>query len=265
VDRRRFLVVLAAGLAAAAAGRGTDGPIPHPSAAPVPPRPAQVTPEPAAAVADGLPVPRPAPTGVVTALPGDGRLLALTIDDGTDTDVVAAFARLATDTGIRLTFFPNGRYASWADNARVLRPLVDSGQVALGNHTWSHPDLTALSDAEVASEIGRNQAFLRDVFGVEHTPFLRPPFGVHNARTDRIAAELGHPTIAMWNGTLEDARPIDAHDLVQAAKRWFRLQTIVVGHANQPTVTAVFDELLAILEQRRLTTVTLADVWSPAV
>ena len=262
MDRRHFLVALAAGLAAAAAGRGADGPR-TPVATPSPPPPVEVTAEPAAAVADGLPRPLPAPTGVVSGLPGDWRLLALTIDDGTSSETVAAFARLATDTGIRLTFFPNGRYASWTDNARALRPLVDSGQVALGNHTWSHPDLTTLSDAGVASEIERNRTFLRDVFGVEHTPFLRPPYGLHDARTDRIAADLGHPTIALWNGDLGDGRLIDAHGLLLAAKKWFRLQTIVVGHANHTTVTRVFDELLAILEQRRLTTVTLADVWSP--
>jgi peptidoglycan/xylan/chitin deacetylase (PgdA/CDA1 family) len=262
VDRRRFLVLLGAGLAAAAAGRGSDGPgtlAADPTGAP---SPAQVTPRPAASVADGLPL--PAPTGVVSCLPGQGRLIALTVDDGTNSDVVAAFAQLATDTGLRLTFFPNGRYASWTDNARVLRPLVESGQVSLGNHTWSHLDLTTLSDAEVAAEIRRADEFLRDVFGVRHTAFLRPPFGARNARTDRIAADLGHPTIALWNGTLDDGHLVDAHSLVQAAKRWFRLQTIVVGHANHPTVTTVFDDLLAVLAERRLTSVTLADVWAPA-
>jgi peptidoglycan/xylan/chitin deacetylase (PgdA/CDA1 family) len=264
MDRRRFLLVVAAGLTAAAAGRGFQGPV-EPLAAPPSPRrvPAKVSAEPASAVA-GLPAPTPAPTGVIDALPGEGRLLALTIDDGTDSDVVASFAEFAVDTGVRLTFFPNGSYGSWTDNARALRPLVDSGQVALGNHTWSHPDVTTLSDGEVAAEISRNREFLRDVFGVENTPFFRPPFGSHDERTDRIAADLGHPTITLWNGTFEDSRPVNGHDLVQAAKRWFRLQTIVVGHANQPAVTTVYDELLAIIEQRRLTTVTLADVWSPA-
>ena len=50
-------------------------------------------------------------------LPGDGNRLALTIDDGTNSEVVAAFAALAADTGVRLTFFPNGCYRSWEDNA----------------------------------------------------------------------------------------------------------------------------------------------------
>jgi peptidoglycan/xylan/chitin deacetylase (PgdA/CDA1 family) len=259
VDRRRFLVLLAAGLATAAAGRGTDGPVRSPASGA---SPADVTPEPAAAV--GMPVPRRAPTGVVSGLPGNQRLLAVTVDDGTSSEVVGAFTQLAADTGIRLTFFPNGRYASWTEHAPALRPMVDSGQVALGNHTWSHPDLTALPDAEVASEIRRNRAFLRDVFGVRETPFLRPPYGAHDARTDRIAADLGHPTIAMWDGTLGDDHLIDGHELVLAAKRWFRLNAIVVGHANHPTVTTVYDELLAIIAQRRLTTVTLGDVWSTA-
>ena len=78
------------------------------------------TPAPAAAVTSTGPpagVPVLPPTGVVDALPGDGSSLALTIDDGTNTEVVAAFAAFAADTGVRLTFFPNGCYRSWEDNA----------------------------------------------------------------------------------------------------------------------------------------------------
>lgn len=47
---------------------------------------------------------------MVDALPGRGSSLALTIDDGTSSEVVGAFAALAVDTGVRLTFFPNGCY-----------------------------------------------------------------------------------------------------------------------------------------------------------
>ncbi|WP_255707720.1 polysaccharide deacetylase family protein [Blastococcus sp. KM273128] len=156
---------------------------------------------------------------------------------------------------------PNGRYRAWEQNAALLRPLVDSGQVALGNHTWSHPDLTTLGDAEVAEEIRRNRDFLRSTFGVQ-TPFFRPPFGARDERTDRIAADLGHPTIALWNGTFEDNRVLTGEELLAAARRWFSARTIVVGHANHPTVTAVYGQLLELIAERGLTTVTLADVWS---
>ncbi|NEK59242.1 polysaccharide deacetylase family protein [Geodermatophilus sabuli] len=256
MERRRFLLFLAAGLAGTAVGRGTAGLVdpertPQPTAVPA----AAAEPAPPAA-----PAPLP-PVGVVDGLPGEGTSLALTIDDGTDTDVVAAFCTFATDTGVRLTFFPNGSYRSWETNGDLLQPLIDSGQVAMGNHTWSHPDLTTLSDDQVAEEIGRNRDWLATTFGVRDTPFMRPPFGARNERIDRLSAEAGHPTIALWNGTLEDHRMIGPEQLMDAARRWFTGQAIVVGHANQPTVTTVYDQLLALLAERQLRTVTLADVW----
>jgi peptidoglycan/xylan/chitin deacetylase (PgdA/CDA1 family) len=257
MDRRRFLLTLAAGLAVAATGRGAVSGTRAGQAAPVAaPTPAS----PAAAVAD-LPRALLPPTGVVTELPGEGNGLALTIDDGTSSEVVAAFAAFAIDADVRLTLFPNGCYRSWEENAAVLRPLVDSGQVALGNHTWSHPDVTTLRDAEVAEEIARNRDFIRTTFGVD-TPFFRPPFGSHDDRTDRIAADLGHPTIAMWNGTLGDSRVLTGAELVGYAREWFIPQAIVVGHANQRTVTTVYGELLDLIRERELRTVTLADVWA---
>ncbi|RBY75636.1 polysaccharide deacetylase family protein [Blastococcus sp. TF02-09] len=257
MDRRRFLLTLAAGLAVAATGRGA---VTGTRAGQDVPLAAPTTTSPAAAVAD---VPRTLlpPTGVVTELPGAGNGLALTIDDGTSSEVVAAFAAFAKDADVRLTLFPNGCYRSWEENAAVLRPLVDSGQVALGNHTWSHPDITTLGDAEAAEEIARNRDFITDTFGVD-TPFFRPPFGSHDERTDRIAADLGHPTIAMWNGTLGDSRVLTGAELVGYAREWFLPQAIVVGHANQRTVTTVYGELLELIQERRLRTVTMADVWA---
>ena len=258
MDRRRFLLMLAAGVAGAAVGRGTADLVdPGPTPAAVPRPAASVT-----RVEPPLGRPVDPPVGVVDTLPGDGAGLALTIDDGTNTEVVAAFTAFAVDSGVRLTFFPNGRYSSWEDNARALRPLVESGQVAMGNHTWSHPDITELSDREVAQEIARNRDFLGRTFGAADTPFFRPPFGSHDERTDAIAADLGHPTIAMWNGTLGDHKMISGAELLASARKWFTAQAIVVGHANHETVTTVYGELLDLIAERQLRTVTLADVWS---
>jgi peptidoglycan/xylan/chitin deacetylase (PgdA/CDA1 family) len=263
MDRRGFLLALAAGLAGAAVGRGATSVVGTElaPAAPPPPAPSLAA---AAVSTTGVSAPGPVlrPAGVVKALPGEGTSLALTIDDGTNTEVVAAFAAFAAESGTRLTFFPNGCYRSWEENAAVLRPLVESGQVALGNHTWSHPNLMTLSDGEVAEEIARNREFLRTVFGVRDTPFFRPPFGVRNERIDRIAAEQGHPTVVLWNGSLGDSRLLTAEALMAAARKWLMGQRIVVGHANHATVTTVYGDLLALVAERGLRTVTLADVWA---
>jgi peptidoglycan/xylan/chitin deacetylase (PgdA/CDA1 family) len=267
MDRRRFLLLLAAGVAGAAVAHGAEQ-LPEAAAAPARPvrepvsRPvAAQRPEPVVD-AGGL-VPVDPPAGVVSTLPGQGATLALTIDDGTSEDVVGAYAQLAADTGIRLTFFPNGCYRSWTDGAAALRPLVDSGQVALGNHTWSHPDLTTLADADVAAEIARNRDFLQNTFGAGGTPFFRPPYGAHDERIDRIAADQGHPTVVMWNGTLGDDRLLSGEELLGFARQWFAAQSIVIGHANHPPVTTVYGQLLDLIAERGLRTVTLADVWTP--
>jgi peptidoglycan/xylan/chitin deacetylase (PgdA/CDA1 family) len=266
MDRRRFLLLLAAGLAGAGIAHGAEQ-VPvaeaataRPAARPRP-RAAAAPPPPPAVDAGGL-VPADPPAGVVSSLPGEGTALALTIDDGVSEEVVAAYAQLAVDTGIRLTFFPNGCYRSWTDCAGALRPLVDSGQVALGNHTWSHPDLTTLADDDVAAEIARNRDFLQDTFGAGRTPFFRPPYGAHDERVDRIAADQGHPTVAMWNGTLGDDRLLSGEELMGFARQWFLAQSIVIGHANHPPVTTVYGQLLDLIAERGLRTVTLADVWA---
>ena len=114
----------------------------------------------------------------------------------------------------------------------------------------------------MAEEIGRNRDFLRAVLGVTDSPFFRPPYGARDERTDRIAADLGHPTIAMWNGTLGDSRVLGPDEILASARQWFAAQAIVVGHANHPPVTTVYGELLELIAERRLQTVTLADVWA---
>ena len=49
--------------------------------------------------------------GVLNKLPWDGDLLALTVDDGVNTDVVRLYTQFAKDTGVRLTYFVNGNTA----------------------------------------------------------------------------------------------------------------------------------------------------------
>ena len=82
--------------------------------------------------------------------------------------------------------------------------MVDSGQVKMANHTWSHPYLDRLNLGAVADQISRNADFLTTTYGVDGTPFFRPPFGVYNADIDRVAADRGtlrSPCGAVTSGT----------------------------------------------------------------
>jgi peptidoglycan/xylan/chitin deacetylase (PgdA/CDA1 family) len=201
------------------------------------------------------------PVGELAHLTDVGNQLALTVDDGMNTDVVAAYAAFCRDSGTRITFFVNGVHESWTVNAPVLRPMVESGQIQLANHTWSHPDITQINSDEVAEQIRRNRDFLLNMYGVDGTPYFRPPYGHHNNETDRIAADFGYPTIALWSSSIEDSQLLDESQLIANAENCFKAGQIVLAHANLPPVTHCYAQLLDIIHSRGLQTVTLNDVF----
>jgi len=273
VRRRTALGLLGiAGLTALGAGFATA---PHPAAA-QPPRLRQL----GAPRNFPRPIPAPielpphftapnlakagAPSGAIFGLPGDAPIVALTVDDGASTEVVAAYAKFAVESGMRVTFFLNGKRPSWTDNAAALKPLVDSGQVQLGNHTWSHPDLRALSTGRIVDELMSNHDFIQSTYGVDARPYFRPPYGYRNDHVDAAAASVGYTVPVMWYGSLADSTQISDQDLLAYANRWILPQHIVIGHANFPTVTRHFADIVHIMRSRGLTPVTLDDVFDRA-
>jgi peptidoglycan-N-acetylglucosamine deacetylase len=249
---RRTLLGWGAGTLAAAALAGCASP-----AGGIPAEPA-----PAPALEPGSLVKVPAPAGAIDSLPGEGSLLAWTIDDGTDAEVIRAYADFAAATGTRLTMFVTGTYLAWDESVDALAPLVATGQIQLANHTWTHADLTTLDDAGIADELQRTHDFIGDLFAVDARPFFRPPFGFHDDRVDGIAADLGYTVPTLWYGSLSDSSETPADAILEFAREWFLPQHIVIGHLNWMPVTTIFGELRALIDERGLTTVTLNDVFS---
>jgi len=194
-------------------------------------------------------------------LPVTGNYLSWTVDDGGDSSVIRGYAEMARDSGIRLTFFPNGRYTGWTENADLIAPMVATGQVEIGNHTFNHLDLTSLSDQQIVDELSSNDEHLAGLFGATVKPFYRPPFGYRNARTDAVAASIGYSNPVMWHGSLADSGVVSEDQLLVFAQQWFLAEHIIIGHANHPAVVNVFPQLLQLLRDRALQTVTLRDVF----
>jgi peptidoglycan-N-acetylglucosamine deacetylase len=199
--------------------------------------------------------------GALMKIPGDGDLLALTLDDGVNSDVVRAYTQLAKDTGMRMTYFVNGIYDSWTNNLQMLRPLVESGQIQLGNHTWSHPDLTTVPQSKVEEELKRNDEFLKKTYGVGAKPYYRPPYAKRNAEVDAVAAHLGYTVPTLWSGSLSDSTLITEEYIVKMADEYFTPQSIVIGHLNHLPVTHVYPQLVDTIRERNLRTVTLNDIF----
>ncbi|MGC0363511.1 peptidoglycan/xylan/chitin deacetylase (PgdA/CDA1 family) [Rhodococcus sp. 27YEA15] len=267
MDRRGFLTVLAAGTTVVVAGcakaYGDDSAMAVAAGESSPPSTDNLSPTPPVLLGPPPASARVAvPPGTLTAIPGAGNNIALTVDDGADADVVGAYVQFARDTGARFTFFVTGVYDGWTTHKAALRPLVESGQIQLGNHTWDHPDLTALTARSVAAQFERTKSFLLNTFGVDGAPFYRPPFGYHNSAVDAIAADSGYSVPTLWYGSLSDSGLITEQYLLECASKYFTAQAIVIGHANHPPVTHVYGQLVDLIRDRNLAMVTLNDVFT---
>ena len=200
-------------------------------------------------------------TGPQTGLPGEGKYIAWTVDDGADPEVVRAYAEFAHRTGTRLTFFINGQYPAFRQHRDLLLPLVKSGQLQIANHTYSHAALTSLTDEQIVQELTRNDEEIRRLFGVSSKPYFRPPYGYYDARVLAAAASCGFTRPVLWYGSLADSSNISSAEVYAYAEKYALAQHIVIGHLNYRGVVSELDRIRALLDRRGLKTVTIRDYY----
>jgi peptidoglycan/xylan/chitin deacetylase (PgdA/CDA1 family) len=203
----------------------------------------------------------PGPARVVLHGPRT-RAVALTFDDGFCARCVAGILRTLARTGAHATIFPNGTYGptSWDRQAGVVRRLIARGQLAVGNHTFTHRDARTESGAELADDLTRNERWIERTFGATARPFFRPPYGSYDAAVGAVAGQLGYTDVILWSGTLADStRQTDAY-VVHAIKYWARPGAIILAHGNYPATARSLGRLLAVLRARHLRTATLPEL-----
>ena len=200
-------------------------------------------------------------TGPQTGLPGEGKYIAWTVDDGADPEVVRAYAEFAHRTGTRLTFFINGQYPAFKQHRDLLLPLVKSGQLQIANHTYSHAALTSLTDEQIVRELTRNDEEIMRLFGVSSKPYFRPPYGYYDERVLAAAASCGFTRPVLWYGSLADSSNISSAEVYAYAEKYALAQHIVIGHLNYRGVVSELDRIRALLDRRGLTTVTIRDYY----
>lgn len=200
-------------------------------------------------------------TGPQTGLPGEGKYIAWTVDDGADPEVVRAYAEFAHRTGTRLTFFINCQYPAFQQHRDLLLPLVKSGQLQIANHTYSHAALTSLTDEQIVQELTRNDEEIMRLFGVSSKPYFRPPYGYYDARVLAAAASCGFTRPVLWFGSLADSSNISSAEVYAYAEKYALAQHIVIGHLNYRGVVSELDRIRALLDRRGLKTVTIRDYY----
>ncbi len=138
------------------------------------------------------------------------KLIAFTFDDGPSKTMESLLALFASfneshpDCKATATFFCNGLHIR-EDALPTLYAALAMG-MELGNHTFSHYDLTTLPSEKLREEIEQTETLLRRVDG-RASHLLRPPYGRINDELRRATnAPIIHWTIDTldWTGASAD-------------------------------------------------------------
>lgn len=126
----------------------------------------------------------------------DPAQMALTYDDGPNDPHTLRLLDVLARHNARATFFLIGRYVR--QRPEIVRAIHAAGH-AIGNHTYSHPNLIFLSPARLRQELQDCCKALEDAIGTP-APLFRPPFGGRRPAVLRIARSLGLEPV-MWSVT----------------------------------------------------------------
>lgn len=131
-----------------------------------------------------------------------GREVLLTFDDGPHPTLTPKLLDCLKAYDAKGVFFVLGQRVAANGGKEILRRAFDEGH-RIGNHTFSHPDLTKISADKVREEVKRTEDLIAN-FITDHKLF-RPPYGAHNPTVDNIVREMGYHMV-LWNVDSEDWR-----------------------------------------------------------
>jgi len=143
-------------------------------------------------------VPLAGPQFYAPTIPGAGKTVALTFDDGPGPSTQAIVAILES-FHVRATFFNIGENeVEWPGDVR----LEATDGLLIGSHTWSHPDMTTLSASGQATEMDDVTREQESLTGTSPCVF-RPPYGDYDSTTLSLASRR-HMSVWMWSVDTED-------------------------------------------------------------
>ncbi|MCW6676485.1 cell division site-positioning protein MapZ family protein [Aerococcaceae bacterium NML180378] len=170
-------------------------------------------------------------------------MIALTFDDGPNDTYTPQVLDILAKHKVKGTFFVMGAYVD--DHPEMAKRIVSEGH-QIANHTYTHPDLAALSDEKVLQEIEWTQESIRDVTGV--TPDLyRLPFGSGGARVVKLLKPM---TSIIWNVDSEDWMSKNKQAIMNQVLSTLQRQSILLMHDTHQATPDALDELIPILKEK---------------
>lgn len=99
--------------------------------------------------------------------------IAITFDDGPSSRYTGRLLDGLKERNVKASFFLIGENAK--ENPELVERIYKEGHL-IGNHTYSHVQMTHLSEEAAVGEIEKTDQVISAITG-EHVAYMRPPFG----------------------------------------------------------------------------------------
>ena len=157
--------------------------------------------------------------------------IALTFDDGPHPTLTPRLLETLAELHVQATFFLVGnRVAQWPEIATA----IHQGGHEIGNHSWSHANLTQLDSPAVQREISRTDEIILSATGVR-PDIIRLPYDGSSAR---VLSLIDRPVI-FWDIDTLDWKNPSVPAIVSAAGRASSGSIVLMHDIHSATVNSV--------------------------
>lgn len=202
-----------------------------------------------------------APAQTITRGNTTEKVVALTFDDGSDGTNINRILQILSDHNVKATFFLTGTGVN--NHPQSIRNIVNQGhQVA--NHSYSHPDFTKISAAEMRSQLQRTEEIVRNVTGRTTKPFFRPPYGAYNTTVNQVIGDAGYRYNVMWTIDTIDWTGNSASDIVNRVMSRMTPGAIILMHtgAGAPGTPVALPTIITRLKSQGYRFVTMSQLMN---
>lgn len=179
----------------------------------------------------------------------DEKVIYLTFDAGYENGYTAKILDVLKWHNIKAGFFLVGNYIETCPE--LVNRMVREGHL-VGNHTYSHPDMSEISNEEdFSQEISRLENLYKETTGKEMKKYYRPPQGKFSEDNLKMANDMGYKTI-FWSLAYVDWYESEQPSKEEAFDKLLpRVHpgAIVLLHSTSKTNAEILDELLTRWEE----------------
>ena len=176
-------------------------------------------------------------------------VLYLTFDAGYENGNTAPILDALKIHKAPATFFVVGTFIE--ENPDLIKRMTEEGHT-VGNHTYSHPDMSQISSKEAFSEeLNKVETIYQNITGDSMTKYYRPPQGKYSESNLKMAQEMGYKTF-FWSLAYVDWYQDDQPTKTEAFDKLLgRIHpgAIVLLHSTSSTNAEILDELLTKWEE----------------